>query len=282
MAAMVPADIDARIARARACMRACTLCERRCGVDRMAGEIGDCGLGPEARVVHELLHFGEELELIPSHAVYLTGCSFRCIFCMTGEMVQKRNVRRLGTVLEPRRFAERVRQRQREGATNLNLLGGEPSVNLLAILELLRECPAETRVVWNSNMYYSAEQAELLDGVVDVYLGDWKFGNDACARRLAGLQRYTEVVQRNFVRARDSGARTIVRHLVMPGHIECCTEPVLQRMREQLPGVPLSLLDPYVPLFRAPRVPGMDRQSSPEEAQRARVLAERYKIEVIR
>ncbi len=278
---MVPADIEERIARARALMRACGLCERRCGVDRMAGQRGDCGLDRHARVFEELLHFGEELELVPSHVVYLTGCSFRCIFCMSGEFVLKDNVRVRGRPLDPVRFAERVRARRAQGARNLNFVGGEPSVNLLAILELLAHCPPDTRVVWNSNMFYTEESAKLLEGVVDVYLGDWKFGNDACARRLAGLSHYLEVVERNFARAQASGARTIVRHLVMPGHIDCCTEPVLARLRERLPGVPLSLLDPYVPLFRAHRVPGMDRQSRPEEAERARALARRYDIELV-
>jgi putative pyruvate formate lyase activating enzyme len=279
---MVPADIDDRIARARALMQSCGLCERRCGVDRLAGERGDCGLGAGARVFQELLHFGEELELVPSHAVYLTGCSFRCVFCMTGDFVLKRSVQEKGVPLEPEAFSQVVRRRRAEGATNLNILGGEPSVNLLAILELLRFCPPDTRLVWNSNMFYTQAQAELLDGVVDVYLGDWKFGADACAQKLAGVRDYLAIIRRNFARAHASGARVIVRHLVMPGHVDCCTEPVLAMMREGLPGVPMSLLDPYVPLFRAHRVEGMDRQSTPDEARRARALAESYEVEVVR
>lgn len=279
---MVPADIEARIERARALMRACTLCERRCGVDRLAGERGYCGLGAEARLVRELLHFGEELELCPSHAIYLSGCSFRCVFCMSGPVVLKQAAPRCGVALEPQRFAQVVAARRAQGARNVNFLGGEPSVNLLAVLELLRHCPPDTRVVWNSNMYYTPEQAELLDGVVDVYLGDWKFGNDACAMRLAAVPAYTQVVRRNFERALVSGARVIARYLVMPGHERCCLEPICRMLAQQLPGVALSVLDPYLPLFRAGRVPGMDRASTPAEGERARALAARYGLEVVR
>jgi putative pyruvate formate lyase activating enzyme len=280
MSGMVPADIDARIARARAHARACDLCERLCRVDRLAGERGYCGLGAGARVFDELLHFGEELELIPSHAIYLTGCNFRCVFCMTGEFVVTENVDRRGVPLVPSAFARVVARRRREGATNLNFLGGEPSVNLLAILELLRECPPDTRVVWNSNMYFSEAQAELLRGVVDLYLADWKYGNDACAMRLSAAPRYMEVLARN-VRFAAESADVIVRYLVMPGHNACCFRPLAERLGRDFPGVRLSILDPYLPLHRAGRVPGMDRSSSPAEADEVREIAARAGIRVI-
>jgi putative pyruvate formate lyase activating enzyme len=274
---MVPADIDERIARAREAYRACNLCERLCGADRFAPQSersNYCGLGAGARVFNELLHFGEELELIPSHAVYLTGCNFRCVFCMTGDHIVPEGLEK-GVPLEPASFARLVARRRAEGATNVNFLGGEPSVNLLAVLEALRACPADTRVVWNSNMYFSEAQAALLEGVVDVYLADWKYGNDACALKYSAAPRYLEVVRRNL-RFAAATARTIVRYLVMPGHNACCFEPIARAMRDELPGVPLSITDPYVPLFRAPRVPGMDRPSTREEALEARAIAARH------
>lgn len=277
---MVPSDIDARVAEARECMRACMLCERRCGVDRMEDERGFCGLGREAYVFNELLHFGEELELIPSHAIYLTGCSLRCRFCMTGAHVEPPGVTR-GVRLDPVRFGALMRRRRAEGAKNVNFLGGEPSVSLLAALELLREGPRDLPVVWNSNLYYSDRAADLLSGVVDVYLADWKFGNDACAARLADAEGYSARIVRNLERAHASG-RLVVRHLVMPGHLACCSEPVLRALARDFPGAPLSLLDPYVPLHRAAEVPGMARSSTVEESRAVRDLAAELDLEVIR
>ncbi len=226
------------------------------------------------------MHFGEEHELIPSHAVYLTGCNFRCVFCMTGDFIVPEGLAK-GAPLEPAAFARLVARRRAEGATNVNFLGGEPSVNLLGILEALAACPPDTRVVWNSNMYFSEEQAELLRGVVDVWLADWKYGNDACAQKFSAAPRYLEAVRRNLRFAVASGARTIVRYLVMPGHNRCCFEPIAREMAADFPGVPLSILDPYVPLFRAPRVRGMDRASTREEGEEAREIAGAAGVEVI-
>jgi putative pyruvate formate lyase activating enzyme len=278
---LVPDDIEARIATARSLASNCTLCERRCGVDRLRGESGYCGLGIQARVFNELLHFGEELDLIPSHAVYLTGCNFRCVFCMTGEFILNKNVQSKGTPLIPADFADIVKRRRREGATNLNFLGGEPSVNTVAILELLRDCPVDTQVVWNSNMYYTEAQAKLLQGVVDVFLADWKYGNNACAAKLSQAPNYLRILQRNLAHAREH-ARVIVRYLVMPGHNSCCFEPIAKSLRDHFPGTPLSILDPYLPLFRADRVAGMDRSSTTAEAAEVRALAQKYELEVVR
>lgn len=163
----------------------------------------------------------------------------------------------------------------------MNFLGGEPSVNLLAILEALRALPADTQVVWNSNMYFTEEQAALLDGVVDVYLADWKYGNDACAKRFSAAPNYTEVLRRNLRNAVASGARVIVRYLVMPGHNQCCLQEICRMMSDELKGIPLSILDPYVPLFRAPKVPGMDRPSTRPEAQEARAIVAAAGIEAL-
>jgi putative pyruvate formate lyase activating enzyme len=279
---MVPTNIDDRIARTAAAYRSCNVCERRCGVDRFtaAGAAeGYCGLGAGGRIFEEVLHFGEEHELIPSHAVYLTGCNFRCVFCMTGDFIVPEGVSR-GVALEPAAFAALVARRRAEGATNVNFLGGEPSVNLLAILEGLRACPADTRVVWNTNMYFTEEQAEILRGVVDVYLADWKYGNDACALRYSAAPRYLEVIRRNLRFALDT-AEVIVRYLVMPGHNDCCLRPIARMMRDEFRGARLSITDPYVPLFRATRVPGMDRPSTREEAREARAIAAEHGLEVI-
>jgi putative pyruvate formate lyase activating enzyme len=190
---------------------------------------------------------------------------------MTGHAIVPEGLS-LGKRLEPRAFGDLVRARRAEGAANVNFLGGEPSVNLLAILEALKQCPPDTRVVWNSNMYFTESQAELLKGLVDVYLADWKYGNDACALKLSAAPRYMEVLRRNLRFAVET-ARAIVRYLVMPGHNACCFQPIAEVMAAEFSEVPLSILDPYVPLFRAPRVAGMDRASTREEADEVRAIA---------
>jgi putative pyruvate formate lyase activating enzyme len=99
-------------------------------------------------------------------------------------------------------------------------------------------------------MYMTPEVIELLDGVVEMYLADFKFGNGPCARAVAGVDNYTEVVTRNLLLA-AAQAPVIVRHLLMPGHLECCFRPVARWMAENLPDVPFTLMTGYVPAWRA-------------------------------
>ena len=130
-------------------------------------------------------------------------------------------------------------------------------------------------MVWNSNMYTSAEAMELLDGVIDVYLGDFRYGNDACARELSDVDDYFAVVTRNFASAFGS-AEVMLRHLVLPGHLECCTRPVMEWTARNMPGVYFNLMFQYRPGYRAGLHPGIDRRLSAEEMRTAGVMAAEY------
>jgi putative pyruvate formate lyase activating enzyme len=96
----------------------------------------------------------------------------------------------------------------------------------------------------------------LLDDIVDVYVADLKFGNDACARQIAGVERYMPIVTRNLLRA-TQGTRLIVRHLLLPGHLACCYRPVIDWMRRHLPATPLRIMTGYLPRWQAVRHPGL-------------------------
>jgi putative pyruvate formate lyase activating enzyme len=98
-------------------------------------------------------------------------------------------------------------------------------------------------------MYMAPEVIDLLDGVVELYLADFKFGRDSCARSIAGIDRYVETVQRNLVHA-SRHTPVIVRHLLMPGHFDCCFRPVVDWLAASLPAVRFSLMTSYVPAWR--------------------------------
>jgi putative pyruvate formate lyase activating enzyme len=99
-------------------------------------------------------------------------------------------------------------------------------------------------------MYMSRETMELLDGVIDLYLADFKYGNDQCAARLSSVDRYFEVVSRNNILA-SKQADMIVRHLMLPGHLECCTLPVLDWLAKNVPGSAVNIMGQYHPAHRA-------------------------------
>jgi putative pyruvate formate lyase activating enzyme len=263
--------LDLKIELATRLFASCTLCPWDCRVDRLAGELGFCGLGRDAFYSKELLHFGEEAEIRPSHTIFLTGCSLRCVYCMTGDSVV---APRTGQRVVPAAMAARIAERAGEGARSLSFVGGNPDQNVLGIFELLSACDTDLPVVWNSNLYGSLELMALLEGVVDIHVADLKYGNDGCARRLSAVPRYWETVTRNLrIAARD--ARVLVRHLLLPGHHDCCTVPVLHWVAENLSDVPVNLMPQYRPdhLVLQGRRPELRRSSSACEVTEARELA---------
>jgi putative pyruvate formate lyase activating enzyme len=231
------------------------------------GPAGLCGAGPVARVFHEGIEWAGEAELVPTYVVSFSGCNMTCRFCLTGTSSQ--NASR-GEVVEAAEIANRVASTP--DLRSVTILGGEPLIHLPAALGLVALLPSRLPVVWKTNAFGSAEGLDLLEGIPDVVLGDLKFGNDECARSLAGIDGYLAVVRENLRRAHAT-SRLIVRHLVMPGHVECCTAPAIEWLSRSLPGVPLSLMTGFLPLFESAAA-GLGRTNRPAEVERARSIVE--------
>lgn len=243
--------IPQRIERLRGLIRSCQLCPRNCGKDRSAGQAGYCGVDNQLYCFREMLYEGEEKELCPSHQIYFSGCNMRCEYCSVAEWnenpKQARRISLLG-------LAEAVKLQSQQGAITLNLLGGEPAVNVLGILEFLYQIKPTIPVVWNSNMYYNTCVSDAICGVADVVLADLKFGNDTCAESIAKVSGYCGVVISNIKDAAD-WSRVIVRHRVLPGHFECCTKPGLKKIAAIGQKVDVSLWFDYIPPIPAAMTP---------------------------
>jgi putative pyruvate formate lyase activating enzyme len=151
---------------------------------------------------------------------------------------------------------------------------------LPAILDVMSKCPNLPPVVWKSDFHSTPQAFELLDGVVDVYVADFKFGNDHCAKRLSGIENYVAILQRNLKIASVQG-RLIVRHLLMPGHVECCFRPVAEWLAENLPEVEFSLRDGYLPAWRADQFDDIGRDLSVDEIDAAQAMTRRIGLRVI-
>lgn len=227
--------------------RACKLCEHRCGVDRVAGQRGRCQAGVEARVWRHRVEYGEELELIPSHLFYLSGCNLGCAFCVQGAEAFDSSQ---GRPLEGHWLRETIQWGIGQGARNLQWIGGEPTIHLPAILAASVECGPLPPLVWKSNFFAAEETWNLLDGLIDVYVADFKFGNDGCAKRLAGVDDYLAIVTRNLLVVAPKG-RLIVRHLLLPGHFDCCYRPIVDWIRRHLPQAATSIREGYLPSWHA-------------------------------
>lgn len=225
----------------------CRLCPHLCGPLR-AESRGVCRVGVQSYVASEMLHMGEEELLRPAHAIFFSGCTATCSFCTAARFAFRPTY---GAAVSAEQLAARILQRQAEGARSVCFIGGDPAphipliIQTLALLGERRTIPA----VFNSNFYLTAEALDLLAPHIDIYLPDLKFGPavgpESCGERLGGMPDYWQVVTGCIARLHSEGRRLLVRHLLMPGHFACCTQPVLEWLAG-LPGVEVSLLTQYI------------------------------------
>ncbi|MEW6251533.1 MAG: radical SAM protein [Planctomycetota bacterium] len=239
------------------------MCTLRCGVDRAAGERGPCRLAGTSRVYKTYVSLNEEPELVPALRVFLGGCNFRCPWCDEAPAA----FRDAGQPIEAGTWAHELAAALAGGVRTISILGGEPSLHVHTLLAVARAAPWPLSISLNSNMYMTPEVLELLAGVIGHYLADFKFGNDTCARQLAGVPDYLATVTSNL-RLAAAQAHVVVRHVLMPGHFECCFRPVVDWLETHLPGARFQLYPGYVPCGPAARDSRLGRLN-----QRAEIAA---------
>ena len=249
----------------------CTLCPRRCGVNRAAGERGFCRCPDTALVAKTMLHKWEEPVLAGSGgsgAVFFGGCTLGCRFC------QNRAISRgpVGTAVDGAGLRRMMEELIARGAENIDLV--TPTQFLPTVIPAL-EKPLGVPVVYNSGGYERVQTIRALAGKIDIYLPDMKYADNALAARLSGAADYFEtaaaailemVRQTGPVQFREDKLirGTVIRHLILPGHIENSLK-VLDWIGETFaPGeVLVSLMRQYTPM------PGMeppfDRRITQEE-----------------
>jgi putative pyruvate formate lyase activating enzyme len=230
--------------RAQRQLEDCHLCPFHCGIARASGA-GVCRVGGATHVASEMLHLGEEQLLSPAHAIFFSGCTARCSFCIAARFAFRPDY---GLAVSSEQLAERIVMRQNEGARSICFIGGDPVPHIPFILETLAALGTRKRVpsVFNSNFYLTDTALDLLQGPIDIYLPDLKFGPGKCGENIGTMPDYWQIVTGCIDRVLLHGEQVIVRHLLMPGHLHCCTEPVLGWLADR-PGIQVSLLDQYVP-----------------------------------
>ena len=266
--------LDLKIELASRIFHSCCFCERRCGINREK-ESGHCGV-QEARIASEFLHLGEESLLVPSHTIFFSGCPFHCVFCQNWDISQQS----CGLYIEPKKLVDIIEKRHAQGAKNVNWVGGDPTPNLHFILSTLQSLEVNTPQVWNSNMYCSQETMTLLDGVIDVYLTDFKYGNDGCAKRLSEVSNYWKITTRNHTLAYHQ-TEVLIRHLVMPNHSTCCSKPLLSWIASRLPHAGVNIMAQYRPEYNAHGYEEISSCPTSEEIQEVRDYAKSLELHTI-
>jgi putative pyruvate formate lyase activating enzyme len=281
-------ELKERVDQAWEHLRRCDLCARDCRVDRLQGIKGVLCRTGERAIVHSYgPHHGEEDPLRGwrgSGTLFFSGCNLRCVFCQNWEISHKG----LGEAVTPERLAQMMLELQSLGCHNINLVSPSHVVaQILAAVEIAARQGLRLPLVYNTGGFDSPEALALLEGVVDIYMPDMKYGRDETAFRYSRIRDYVSV-NRAAVREmhRQVGDLVLdptgiaqrgllIRHLVMPGLLDE-TESVLAFIARELSlDTYLNLMDQYRPCYRASEHPPLDRPLSRDDYARALATARR-------
>ena len=246
----------------------CTLCPRRCGVDRTRGQLGFCKMPGQIHAARAGVHYWEEPVIsgsFGSGAVFFSGCTLKCAFCQNYDISQE-NFGKPMTSAELRAAFKRLID---EGVQNINLV--TPTHFLPDILPAL-EPKLPVPVVYNCGGYESVETLRQLEGKIDVYLPDFKYSDNALAKKLSSAPDYFETasaailemyrqVGKPVLEDDEMKRGVLVRHLVLPGCVDNSLG-VLDWVAEHFRSgdILFSLMSQYVPMGRAAEMPPFDRR----------------------
>jgi putative pyruvate formate lyase activating enzyme len=282
-------ELARRVEQAYRQLESCDLCARYCRVNRrvtIAGAV--CRTGERAVVASHGPHHGEEDCLRGWHGsgtIFFSWCNLRCVYCQNWDIAQKG----IGREVAPAAIADMMLELQEQGCHNINLV--TPSHVVAQILAAVHDAAGRglrLPLVYNTSGYDSLEALALLDGVVDIYMPDMKYGDSELARKYSKVRNYVEVNRAavsemhrqvgDLVLDRDGIARRglLVRHLVLPGGI-AGTERVLAFLAEEVSrDTYVNLMGQYGPCYRADEYPEIDRPITTEEYRDALAAAQRF------
>ena len=242
-------------------MKKCLMCPRNCLVDREAGERGFCRVSNEFIIGSADLHFWEEPCISGtrgSGAIFFSGCNLRCIFCQNKDI--SREV--VGKKYSEDELIAKMLDLQERGAHNINLVTATPySLFVARALEKAKN-DLKIPIVYNCGGYETIDSLRALDGLVDIYLPDFKYFDDNLAKSYSSAPNYAEISSKSLIEMHRQVGKLeldengiaksglIVRHLVLPSHRED-SKAVLKHISEILPvnEVTLSLMRQYTPDF---------------------------------
>jgi len=268
------------VAALKARLKKCTLCPRECRVDRTAGEKGFCGLSGEILMDCATAHFGEEPPLSGTGGagtIFLSSCNLKCVYCQNFQISHRAD----GKCVDAAGLAKVMLALQAQGCHNIEPVTPTPQLpGIIEALLIARAQGLRVPFVYNCGGYESPDVIGMLDGLVDIYLPDFKYGLDEEGSMLSGVgdyPRHAAAAIREMVRQTGEGLETeggvarrgvLIRHLVLPGKT-ANSMAVLDRIREHVsPAVTLSLMSQYTPIPAVRSHPVLGRRVSRAEYDR--------------
>ncbi len=259
----------------------CKICPRSCGVDR-SGAAGFCGSGETIQIARAALHLWEEPPISGkngSGAVFFTGCSLGCVYCQNREISASQRENR-GKLLSPEELSGVFFELVRQGAHNINLVTPTHFAPLVRQALLVKKLPVP--VVYNTSGYETVETLRAFEGLVDIYLPDFKYAQPELAAALSHAPDYPETALLAIREmARQAGVPeygedglmkrgVLIRHLILPGHTGNSLA-ALDLIAREFPGIPVSLMAQYTPPDPFPegeRFPELTRGITRRELQK--------------
>lgn len=285
-------ELQKRVEAAYKLLESCHVCPRECGVNRLKNDkLGFCRSGLNPVISSVSPHHGEEPPLSGtkgSGTIFLTNCNLRCAYCQNYPISQLGN----GTERTPGELACQMIWLQEQGCHNLNLVTPTHFMpQILKAFSIARERGFTLPIVYNTNGYESLEALRLLDGIVDVYLPDMRYSDDAVARTYSVAPYYPEINRAairemfrqvgNVVLDEDGIATRglIIRHLVLPNGLSG-TNGVMKFLADDISkDVYLSLMSQYFPAYKAHEIKEISRRITSEEYEEAYQIMQKYKLE---
>src|SRR5262249_37726214 len=260
-------ELEDRVERLYALLRACTVCPRDCGNDRLAGVLASCATGEDPIVSSYTPHFGEEPALSGTRGagnIFFGQCNLRCVYCQNYQISQDYHAQK-GNVVSVGRLAEMMLELQDRGCHNIGLVSPThvaPQAARAILLAARRGL--ELPVIYNTNCYDSVEVLRLLDGIVDIYLPDFKYADDAAGWIYSKVPHYAARSRTALVEMyRQKGASLhfdeegllrsglLVRMLVLPENAAGIADSLAWIAETLSPRVAISLMSQYYPIHRA-------------------------------
>lgn len=273
-------DWQERINKALKMLESCEVCPHRCGVNRLDNETGYCKTGRYAIVSDYFPHRGEEKPIRGrrgSGTVFFSYCNMRCVYC------QNYTISHLGEgeELKPEELAEVFLTLQRLGCHNINLVSPSHVVpQILEALYIAVKSGLRIPIVYNTSSYDSLESLRLLEGIVDIYLADFKYANDEAGRKYSKVKDYHKIAlsairemhrQVGDLELNEEGIAikgVLIRHLVLPNGI-AGTHKIVKDLREISPKMAVNVMDQYMPYYQAYKYPELSRRIYEREFKEA-------------
>jgi putative pyruvate formate lyase activating enzyme len=278
-------ELAERARRMHALLHRCMVCAQNCQIDRTAGELGVCRVGELAQVASYGPHFGEERPLVGrggSGTIFFAGCNLTCVYCQNYDISQPAGADP-GWEAGPERIAEMMLRLQASGCENINFVSPSHVVpQILAALVIAAEGGLRLPLVYNSGGYDQLHTLRLLDGVIDIYMPDMKYSDEAVGLRLSGVEDY---VARNRVAVREMHRQVgdlqleeggvarrglLIRHLVLPDGLAGTADVARFVVEEISCDTYINVMDQYRPAHRAARwkvaAPASAASAAPSEA----------------